>query len=90
MAIMATGWFRFRDHSREEVARLQEEVTTLRSFRDRLDGASVLSRMADLESRQRSTDTAMARVEARLTSIDTLLEQIAGNVQQLITRGGDG
>lgn len=87
LAMASTAWVRFRTDSREELQRLQGEVDALRSFRDRMEGAGVLKRVVDLETRQRSTDTALARVEQRLSSIDALLGQIAGNVQALLHRG---
>ena len=47
----------------------------------------MIDRLQYLETRQRDTDTALARLEQRLSHIDTILAQIAGNVQALLNRG---
>jgi Tfp pilus assembly protein PilO len=89
VAMLVTAWTRYRDSSKEDLERIQEDLAELKSHRDRMLGANPLNRLRDVEMRQRETDTAMARVEQRLNSIDTLLAQIAQNVQQLVHSGRD-
>ena len=89
LAMGITGWVRHQSSSAAELTRLQREIDDLRSHRDKLDGARLIGRISDLESRQNATDLALARLEQRLTSIDTVLSQIAGNVQAILQRGSN-
>ena len=76
-------WSKFKDGTDEKIEDIRLELTDMRSFRDRLSGASLLTRVVELESRQRDAETAMARVEQKLSSMDDLLNQINTNIQNL-------
>jgi len=78
---------KIKDTTNSQISELKEEMVQIRSFRDKLEGADWLMRLRDLESRQRDSETQMARVEQRLESIDGLLSQILNNVQTLMERG---
>lgn len=89
ISVISSGWLawtRYKDETEEQMNSLRGEIAGLRSFHDRLTGATIVQRVAELESRQRDTETAMARVEQRLASIDSLLEQIHASIQQLASK----
>ena len=70
---------------REKVEGLTERLSGVQSFQDKYKGADILTRVKDVEERQRTDETSLVRVEQRLHAIESLLTQLTDDIRQMDT-----
>ena len=74
-------WSRANDKLGDKVEELHRRIDVLQSFKDRIHGATLLDRLRIVESRQRVSETTLARVDQRLESVDERLATLLSMLQ---------
>jgi len=74
---------RGRNDIREKVEALTQKLSGVQSFQDKYKGADIISRVKDVEERQRTDETSLVRVEQRLHGIESLLTQLTDDIRQM-------
>lgn len=74
---------RGRNDIREKVETLTQRLSGVQSFQDKYKGADIISRVKDVEERQRTDETSLVRVEQRLHGIESLLTQLTDDIRQM-------
>ena len=74
-------WSRANDKLGNKVEELHRRIDVLQSFKDRIHGATLLDRLRIVESRQRVSETTLARVDQRLESVDERLATLLSMLQ---------
>ena len=61
----------------------RDQIDSLRSFRDRVDGANVLERLTKVEVLQRADENALIRIEEKLQAVESILTTLAEEIREI-------
>lgn len=71
-----------RDETKKKIEQVQAELMVIKGCAQRLEGANLLDRLQQVETRQRADETALVRVEERLASVDRSLALLCEQIRQ--------
>ena len=61
----------------------QDQISSLRSFRDRIEGANAVERLTKVEELQRADENALIRIEEKLQAAEVILTTLTEELREL-------
>jgi len=74
---------RSKDDTKASFEKTDEQLVSLRSFRDRIEGANALKRLSKVETLQRADENALIRIEQKLQALETILTVLAEDIREM-------